>query len=211
MKQDRPVKNEGLGWSLSTRFGLKKRGYVVHRDHAYPARFSALWRRDDGLEVEIDVTVDRDEGPLAQSVTVRGLDGGVASAMRGLPVPSLTAQAAAALAADRVDDGTFSIPGPGSEPKPIRMGHVVKPRAKPSDRDARLRRVAAEYKQAVRIGAPVAEYVARQMSISNQYASNQIGEAKRAELLPPSRGRGAKVSVEELEAWEKKQQRKGRR
>jgi hypothetical protein len=205
-------------WTLEWRspVPLRRRDRVVHRGHLYPARFDAVWRHDDGLKVSIVVRVDQVLGPLPDRVVVEGLQGGVAGAMRGLPVAAMARTAAAQNAWDWDEaSGRWSMPGPGSPDQVIRMGPVPRPPARKEAKPDRLWQVAEAYYQAVREGEKVGRWVGRQLgqpgrplSLSQAYAliheARTTVDPETGRTYLPATGRGRKASLDDFT-------RKGRR
>jgi hypothetical protein len=172
-----------LGWSLESewldpfRWARKPTvEAVTHRDHVYPARFTASWVRDDGLCVDLDIAVDADRGPVTLSATISGPDG-IEGEYRQ-PIPSMTRQAAAEIAWVETGERTIS-PAPAG---PI-------PMASPTVRTdrQRLEKVADLYRQAVSEGVEVGPHVAAGMYVSKKTAYGLIRRARAAGLLPPSK------------------------
>jgi hypothetical protein len=189
---------------------LSLRHGVEHRGHLYPARFEAAWQRGDGLRVALVVRVDRVLGPLPDQVVIEGLPGGVASAMRGLPVAAMASTAAAQRALDKdAASGHWVMPGPGCLDQKIRMGPVPRPPARKGAKPERLRQVAVEYYQAVREGAKVGDWVRRQLGapgrpLSRSQAYALIHQARTTKdpktgrtYLPPT-DQGKKASLNDL-------------
>lgn len=210
MKRTEGEKSE-REWALSWPEALDLRSLLLHgvehRGHLYPPRFPAVWTRDDGLRVRLVVRVDRELGPLPEQVVVEGLPGGVADAMRGLPVAAMARTAAAQRALDRDEaSGHWVMPGSGGQDQEIRMGPVPRPPAPKAAKPNRLRQVAVEYYEAVRMGAKVGDYVRRQLGqpgkpLSRSQAYALINQARttkdprtgRTYLPPTTRGRKARL------------------
>jgi hypothetical protein len=152
--------------------------FVAHKGHVYPERFEATWRRDDGLEVALQVRVDPAEGPIPLSVTIRHPDG---VSEHRQPIPSMVRQAAAQIAFVKNGPGSISPAPEGAIPMARRV--------KRTNRD-RLEQIAELYREAVESGEPVGEYVARREFVTKKTAYGLIGRARKAgliELAPPGR------------------------
>ncbi|CAN5814488.1 hypothetical protein BH23ACT4_BH23ACT4_03690 [soil metagenome] len=177
-----------LGWTLHSEWlstlrwmyesgKLKAAKGVAHRGHVYPAEFDVTWKRDDGLEVEISIRVDREEGPTAMSATIRG-PAGIHADYRQ-PIPSMTRQAAAQIAFVRSGPGAIQPASDG----PIPMGTRA---TKRTDR-SRLENVANLYRQAIDEGLGVTELIEVDEFVSRDTAYGLIKQARKAGLLPPSK------------------------
>ena len=177
------MQTEG-GWTMQVTYTSKAvvRG-VNHRGHRYPSQFDATFTRDNGLTVDLRVTVDEQRGPVPVSVTIRS-DDGVSGRDGQLPVIKLARLAAkhAALDVSASSEGIYKA-GPAS-PETVKVGPLQPRRA------ASLDRVADLYREAIETEEQVGDYVAYELGVRRDRAYQLIHEARTAELLPPTkRGR----------------------
>lgn len=155
---------------------------IRHRGHVYPERFEVTWVRDDGLEVELDIKVLADRGPIPMAATVRAPQG-IGGEYRQ-PIPSMVRTAAAQIAYVEPEPGTLT-------PAPARLIPMGEP-TKRTD-DARLERVAGLYRRAMAEGRKVTELIQENEHVGTATAYGLIAQARKAGKLPPSPpGRKAK-------------------
>ncbi len=136
---------------------------------------STTWTRDDdGLTVEVAIVVD----PATRVVQVTSFTVTAAPGQRldvattRLPVLSMGRRTAELLAAS-------------NEPGRLQFVYVDPIRTR-GNTPERLERVADLYREAVTTGDPVARHVGDGMGVGVKRASDLIGAARQAGLLPPS-------------------------
>jgi len=150
---------------------------MVARDSTgwtYEASATSTWTRDDGLTVEVAIVVDPATGGVQlTSYTVTAAPGqGLDVAATRYPVLSMGRQVAELIAS-------------GNEPGRPQFLYVGPIRARRTTPEL-LERVADLYRVAVAAGFPVARHVGTGMGVGDKRASDLIGAARRAGLLPPS-------------------------
>ncbi len=139
---------------------------------------TSTWGRDDGLTVEVAIAIEPFTGGVQlTSYTVTAPAGqGLDVAATRYPVLSMGRQTA---------EFMVSVNDP-EHPEFFYAGPIRTRRTTPE----RLERVADLYREAVATGDPVARHVGTGMGVGVKRASDLIGAARRAGLLPPSpRGR----------------------
>ncbi len=165
-------------WTLEA----KSRAYppiIWHRGLGYPETFGGTWRRADGLRVDLEGTIDSDNGPMLTRVTTD-------PPMRPSEVSKLPLATMARLTMKAGLVFEMSAPGTLVQRTDTRNEIVIGPLRRREGNDPRLPRVADVYRGALRDGEPVTEAVMRELNVGESLAQKLIMKARAAGLLPPT-------------------------
>lgn len=174
---------------------------VTYRGQVYPSRFSATWLRSDGLRVDLDIRADAARGLIPLSVTISRSDGVEGNDYR-LPIASMTRQAADEIWRALSESGRMGLKSGEkvTEPVGIMFGDAdtlrdeadrlqsVSMRAPTKRTDqARLKRVAELYQQALEEGLGVTTLIEREEHVARSTAYGLIKRARKTGLLAPAK------------------------